>query len=148
MSPPLRIGVTGTRKGLTSVQRDRIHNMLAAWRTAGAIELHHGDCVGADDEIAQIAKSLGYKIVAHPPLNPKLRARCKVNDVVMEEQDYLTRNRSIVDMTDAMVGAPGEMTRKPRSGTWYTISYAGEKQRPLAVVGPSGEVEFQSGKKA
>jgi hypothetical protein len=60
--------VTGTRHGITKVQRKWMRQML----TQGPwTELRHGACVGADEETHHIAKERGMRITIHPPTDTK-----------------------------------------------------------------------------
>ena len=82
MSGLIRIGFTGTRNGMSLEQKHNVRVlMLTILHDYGSAErqAHHGDCVGADAEFHEIAESLGFFTVGHPPSNPSLRAFCKVN---------------------------------------------------------------------
>lgn len=93
--------------------------------------LHHGDCIGSDEQADEIAISMGWKIVVHPPINPKNRAWCENGDI-LQEKDYLVRNHDIVDACEVLVAAPtGDEIGS--SGTWATIRYA-RKQGKLVVI--------------
>jgi hypothetical protein len=115
----MKVGVTGSRfpRPDDYVARLRCHLV-----SLGATELHHGDCTGWDKQAHDLAVSMGIKTVAHPPSNPSMRAWCKA-DIVMPEDDYLARNRRIVDAVAFMVAAPDKPACN-RSGTWSTVRYA------------------------
>jgi hypothetical protein len=50
----------------------------------------------------------------------------------LETQAYHARNRWMVDRSDLVIGFPhGD---KPSSGTWYTIHYGAEQNRPRLIV--------------
>ena len=100
-------------------------------------ELHHGDCVGADAQIAQIAKLCGYKVVMHPPIKDDLRA-FHDSDEVKDPLSYFARNRNIVDQTDMLIVAPKENEWQPRGGTWYTHDYAVKKNKTCVIFYPNG----------
>jgi hypothetical protein len=75
----MRLGVTGSSHG-TTLEQDR-----AIWRLmshVAATELHHGDCVGADEVFhnaaigTRIPLSPHEVIIIHPPADPRKRAFC------------------------------------------------------------------------
>jgi hypothetical protein len=116
------VGFTGTRAGLTEYQRQRIRTILAE-----ATEVHHGDCVGGDEQFHRIAIAAGVPVVIHPPTDPKQRAFCRGAVAVMPPEPYLKRNQSIVRAVDMLIGAPKEM-KEPKpgrgQGTWSTVRFA------------------------
>jgi len=80
----LSVGFTGTKNGATDAQQDALHKLLL---TLAPSEAHHGDCVGADTQFHEAALSLEArsKIHIHPPSDPKARAYCDAEDVVVHE---------------------------------------------------------------
>jgi hypothetical protein len=66
----MKLGMTGTRKGMTDAQQ---RNSQAAHLAFRSELLSHGDCVGADDEAAAIAHGLGVRVVWHPPADEEHR---------------------------------------------------------------------------
>ena len=122
MGTPHTIGFTGSRHGLDDHQRDMLTANLRAFLREG-MEFHHGQCVGADEEAARIARQMGYRIVSHPPKNPTLRSS-EPADETWPPEDYLARNRMIVDEVDILIAAPRQAERMVRSGSWSTIRYA------------------------
>ena len=129
------IGITGTRSPLNTSQKDRIQKFLQNYYTHRS-ELHHGDCVGADAEVADIAKRLGYKIICHPPIKNELRAFYS-SDLTNVPQSYFARNRAIVDQTEHLIVAPFQDEWQPNGGTWYTHDYAKKKNKPLTIFYPN-----------
>ena len=75
---PLHVGFTGTQTGMTGPQQTRAYRLLLALK---ATDLHHGDCIGADDQIDQIGRELGLTIYIHPPTNPSKRAWCTARPI-------------------------------------------------------------------
>lgn len=127
----MKVGFTGTREGMSQAQREAVAKLLAELH---ADEFHHGDCIGADEQAAAIARAIGYRIHSHPPANSAIRAFARA-DVELEPKDYLVRNREIVDASDVLVAAPaGPEVR--RSGTWSTVRYARKRGRAVHVVMP------------
>lgn len=125
----MKVGFTGTRHGATPAQLDMLCRLL---KELGATELHHGDCVGADAEAHQIAKTLGLDVIIHPGPedNAALRAFCQGATLTHEPKKHLERNRCIVECTDTLIGCPEEDAEQQYGGTWYTIRYARNLLRP------------------
>jgi hypothetical protein len=55
----MKIGVTGTRSGMTQMQYSVCNTIFGPHIT----EVHHGDCIGADLDFAEIAKRNGLPVV-------------------------------------------------------------------------------------
>lgn len=130
------LGFTGTRDGMTDAQELMIWECLKRWRPD---ELQHGDCQGADAQAHALAVREGIRTVAHPPIVELLRAFCAA-DLVLEPQDYLRRDRNIVDASHALLAAPKTATEVGWSGTWYTIRYARRRHKNVVIIGPDGKV--------
>jgi hypothetical protein len=131
----MKIGITGTREGMTDHQFEMVRQYLQGRYCEGA-EFHHGDCVGVDAEAATLAKEIGYTIVSHPgPDNDGLRAYVPF-DECKEPQTHFKRNRTIVDSCDFLLVVPLQMEPQPRGGTWYTYDYAVKKNKPFFVIYP------------
>lgn len=137
----LSLGFTGTRDGMTDEQKDEVEKLLGQLVEADC-QFHHGDCIGADYEAAQLAQCLGYKIIGHPPSNPRSRAFFE-SDREVEPKGYLERNRDIVDIADALIATPKSIVEEIKgSGTWYTVRYA-RKKIPVYLVLPTGRLVIQ-----
>lgn len=130
----MKVGFTGTRKGMTQEQKESMKSLLTIFCLA---EFHHGDCIGADAEAHKIAKSLYMPIVIHPPVNNKARAFCKGD--IRPPKQYLVRNIDIVNECHVLIGAPSG-NEKVRSGTWSTLRYAKKRKTWFFVVYPTGLV--------
>ena len=143
----MRIGFTGTRGGMTEHQRRGVKAILRT-KMPKTENLHHGDCVGADSEVHDLAIALGIPLIVHPPVEPSNRAFRDVHRdslsrtrevTILEPKPYLERNHDIVDATDVLIAAPsGE--EQLRSGTWATIRYARKSGKEVWIVMPSGEM--------
>jgi hypothetical protein len=131
------IGFTGTRRGMTTAQRDHVQEKLLAWRP---LEVHHGDALGADAEFHEMVRTLlpDTKIVTHPPSNPKQRAFCQ-SDEQRPEEDYLARNKSIVRASHLVLAMPGENTEQLRSGTWSAVRLCRKSPVWFMVILPNGQ---------
>lgn len=118
------IGFTGTRSGMSERQLASLEFYL---KESGCETLHHGDCVGADSQADELARSLGIKIEIHPPSDPKKRAFCHERgpSKLWDEKPYLERNMDIVDVCEWLIAAPKVTAEESSySGTWATIRYA------------------------
>ena len=139
----IHIGFTGTQAGATPEQQ---HGVIRLLMKLGATDLHHGDCIGADDQADQIARELDIIRHLHIPTNANKRAHCMVRDgldVVYPALPYLERNRAIVDATAALIATPKEMAETLRSGTWATVRYARRQGKPVHIVWPDGTVSSE-----
>ncbi len=136
----MKIGFTGTQKGMNSKQLEELRRFL---QQIEAHELHHGDCMGADAQAHAIATALGLRIVIHPPTNPIKRAFCK-GDKTLPEQEYIYRNYHIVEDTEMLIAAPKTDYYQLRSGTWATVRYALLLSKYVVILLPSGGIKSMS----
>jgi len=141
----MEIGFTGTRKGMTAAQLNTLARELRQFsRPIGNAftAVHHGDCVGADEQFHQYIRK-NYPAVfihIHPPYDNEFRAFCDGDDAE-EPKEYLTRNRDIVDASQCILAVP-DGPEKNRSGTWYTIRYARRIGRRVMVILPTETIHF------
>ncbi len=129
-----KIGFSGTQLGMTKEQKLQLDHLLIQFKS---IEVHHGDCVGADAEFHDICRGFDFKIIGHPPLNSIKRA-FKECDELRIGRTYLDRNRDIVDEVNYMVFAPAEFSEVLRSGTWATIRYTNRIEKDYQIIYPDG----------
>lgn len=139
-TPILRIGITGTRQGLTAKQVKRLGQF---YQKFGPGEVHHGDCVGADEEADRLAQASRIPVVVHPPEDNRHRAYCQEYEQIREEKPYLARNRDIVNEADRLVVLPQGMEELERSGTWSTARYARKRKKPVCIIYPDGSVSME-----
>lgn len=134
----MKVGMTGTRRGLTNAQFDSLREELSH---LAATELHHGDCVGADVEVATLLaiEHPNVRIICRPCTIEKARAYTPANET-HDPIAPLDRNRLIVDHTDLLLAFPGTMNEQQRSGTWFTIRYARRQGKALRIFWPDGTV--------
>lgn len=127
----MRLGFTGSRHGMSQNQREQF---ALAVSDLQPVEFHHGDCLGADEQAHDIVRLFcpDTRIVVHPPESDYLRAY-KEGDIILESFGYIVRDRNIVDSTDALYATPYTDYYQPKSGSWFTIRYAGVKQKPCTV---------------
>ena len=130
----MKIGVTGTRSGMNEAQFAAMQEYLSQFVPADT-ELHHGDCVGVDVEVAMLAQSLGMRVVCHPPEKDELRANHN-SDEIRKPLSHFARNRNIVDDTDVLMVVPYQDNHQPNGGTWYTHDYAKKKGKEPVVFFP------------
>jgi hypothetical protein len=135
MSPAPQLGITGTRQGLTPAQAKSVREFLLEFPSHS--HLHHGDCVGADAQVAALARALAWRIISHPPSSSALRAHYP-SDEVRPCKSYLARNRDIVTESQVLLVIPKENTWHSQGGTWYTHDYAVKVGVPGVIFWPSG----------
>jgi len=145
----MKIGFTGTQKGLARSQYEALFRVLHGYSWAEEREFHHGNCVGGDESSHYIAGILKFKRVLHRPLSGRKEARCSFHlepvDVLMPRKDYLERNKNIVNATEVLVACPKEEDGETlRSGTWSTVRYARSLKRKIVIIRPSGKVEIEN----
>jgi len=140
----IKIGFTGTQSGMTLEQKKTVQRILLSFVEDENIfisEVHHGDCIGADENFHKIIKAydhfLGIAIHIHPPIKAIKRAFCD-GTVLHKEKSYLVRNHDIVDACNVMIATPGEREEQLRSGTWSTIRYAKKCDKALHIIYPDG----------
>ena len=135
-----QIGFTGTRHGLTPLQREAVAAILERATRAGAFVAHHGDCVGADAEFHDLCRMLPQSyIVVHPgPLEDLPNQAGRVGDERRLHLPHMRRNKNIVIAATVMIAAPFELSPQEHGGTWRTIEMARKAKRPLAIVSSDG----------
>lgn len=102
---------------------------------------HHGDCVGSDEEMHMITLAAAFKIIIHPPKDPKLRAFCKHAFITRPEEDYLKRTTQIVRESDYMIFTPRQNSEILRSGTWTAVRRANTHRVPYSIILPDGAIQ-------
>lgn len=137
----MKVGFTGTRFGMTEPQKAVL--TVGLFGMGIVTELHHGDCVGADEDAHKIALDMGILIVVHPPEEPLHRAFCKNAKEVLEQKPYLIRNQDIVDQTDLLIATPFFEYEEVRGGTWFTVRYARLRKKRIVIAWPSGKFELE-----
>lgn len=140
------LGFTGTRTFITCAQREVLRDWVDRAR-----EVHHGACIGADEECHNIALEAGKLIVVHPPIDTSRMMTPNWNHpnvTVREHKPYHPRNRDIVNASTHLLALP-DGPWKPFGGTWYTVDFAtGHKDIhmmihtiPVTICYPDGELE-------
>ena len=138
------LGITATRNGMSDEQVISLTKVFLRHRWA---EFHHGDCVGGDDEAANLFYELccknftgdeRAKIVAHPPIIEDYRAHNQWADVTQPARPYLSRNRNIVHSVGHLIVVPKHSAWRASGGTWYTHDYAMKHRVSMTVILPNG----------
>ena len=132
------IGFTGTRNGLTDLQRKSLGRLFREYYREN-IQFHHGDCVGADYEAGVAALATNYYVVIHPPILNKHRAFSKKNEE-RTPASYMDRNLDIVRECHILIACPKENNEQLRSGTWSTIRKGIRLGKRVLIVFPDGDV--------
>lgn len=135
----MKVGITGTREGLTEAQKIRMNSLGEAAITV----LHHGDCIGVDAYSHSMARHSHIRVEVHPPSDNRERAHSQLgpSDVEHPPKPYLARNHDIVDASDVLVAFPKGYSEELRSGTWATVRYARKQKVPVVIVWPSGDLK-------
>lgn len=146
----MEIGFTGSRHGMQKAACAKIQALFmiywAIWPAGGDNTLHHGDCVGSDEQAFNIAKFLGFASIAYPASDVRNRwLASTASDIIRDAAPALERNKTIVSDSDILIAAvhgfnPGRM--QERSGTWATIRYAKKEGLPIWLVDPWGQAQF------
>lgn len=134
------VGFTGTRNGMTNEQMKGLLTVLSQYHPD---EVHHGDCIGADEQFHQFCRNstlIAPKIVSHPPTDNTLRARCTA-DEIRYPKPFLERNKDIVRESNVLIAAPSGRIEQLRSGTWSTVRFARKQGIPVVLVYPEGDWE-------
>lgn len=151
----ISVGFTGTRKGMTIVQWEKVEDLLLRLWYMRAGEWHNGDCVGADHQSNMTVKSINemkrnateaveIKTFGHPCTLTNYRAHDSY-DHEYPPLPPMTRNRKIVHDSHVMLGTPGNYQLVVRgSGTWGTIKHTRIVRRPLFIVYPDASVEVEN----
>lgn len=134
------IGFTGTQRGWTKAQEDAVREFLLGRALHDTRVFRHGDCVGSDEQGAELAMELFYRVVSYPPKNPVKRAYADSHEV-REPAPYLERDHNIVDDCQEVLATPAQRFEILRSGTWATIRYARKIGKRVTVIYPDGSKE-------
>lgn len=125
----MKVGFTGTRKGMSEAQFNQLRVVLRRWLqfahdAAGGTslpEFHHGESpngASADLDARDEAVCYGFKQIPHPPKDDTPAA-------------MLARNRDIATIYDILIAAPETDKEVLRSGTWATVRYARACHKPI-----------------
>lgn len=146
------LGFTGTRKGLSLQQLKSLQEFLQL--LDGIKEVHHGDCIGGDEQFHGLAIAHHVpSVVIHPGYNDRgespSRSFCNEHSPgeghslisVLPAGPYLLRDKDIVNSSQLLIGCPLTHQEQIRSGTWTTIRYARKINRAHIIIYPDGHPE-------
>ena len=146
MGKRFTLGVTGTRYGMTTAQRDWAIDYIETFKPD---RFRHGCCVGVDEQMHHLVTrhSPLTKIVVHPPVDLKWAAlelldAQEPHVFIQPARGYHERNRDIVDASLVLLAFPREMEEQETGGTWYTVRYAADRI-PCRIVYPDGSEELR-----
>jgi len=141
----MRIGFTGTRKGMSALQYKTVMSLVMDFRPEWA---GHGDCIGSDTDFHKICVFLrGSTTNPGPPrlhlfpANSLQRANNEPWDVIEPPKDPLLRNRDIAKWCNKLIATPKEEDGIIRSGTWATVRYAIQFGKVIYIVLPNGKIK-------
>lgn len=139
------VGFTGTRRGMTAIQKEQVTKLVISLRESGYSIARHGMCVGADEDFHNIVRELEFYVIGHPGVNSRgacpSRGRTKP-DLILEALPFIERNHIISDFSSVMIATPKALYEEFRgSGTWATIRYTKRQHRKLFIVYPTGMIE-------
>lgn len=132
------IGFTGARNGMTDWQEQELNLLLANFKhDPEDVIFRHGDCVGSDEQAAQIFMDYGALVLGYPGHLLEYRANFP-SHVTFEPENTIKRNKRIVDASQLLIATPDSYSPKPHSGTWSTISYSEGQEKPTLKIFPNG----------
>ena len=143
---PLRIGFTGTRRGMTYPQTQAVKKLFYGSKE---FELHQGCCLGADEDAVCLAildpfdKYACVRVIGHPCTIKGQQSEDVISlcDEVRTALPPLERNKVIVDACDLLVATPATDHEELRSGTWATIRYARKAGKVIYLVLTDGSIK-------
>jgi hypothetical protein len=125
----MRIGFSGTRKGITAHQKESIRRIFFyGEKDLSSVVIHHGGCTGADKEFHWIVRPYNpARIFVHPSNAPRYQAYCPADPPTVfrfPEAPLLVRNKDIVDSVDVLLYAPETSFEQRVGEMWFTVRYA------------------------
>jgi hypothetical protein len=157
----LNIGITGSRKPLPTIQIKSLYFVMMKLcldelaMDGGSVAIHHGCCVGADEEAHNLAETMaGVSIHGHPGMDEWGKSRLTLPtgkydyDILHSRELYKTRNWNIVNVSDVLIACPAYPENDKgsrRSGTWQTVRMARRASKTVKYVWANGEVSTVTG---
>lgn len=136
-----KIGITGTRLGMSEQQKKKFLDLIAELKPDVFID---GCCIGVDEECFLLVKEMEIQTVGRPGYSALTNESINLNrsqyqrDIMHPSKTHFARNRDIVDESDIMIAIPYELNGK--GGTNYTIDYAIKRRKPLFIILRDGEL--------
>lgn len=103
--------------------------------------VHHGACVGADEDFHCICLAAGVPVETWPGDIPDLTAPCLGFAATHPPAPCIERNHSIVDACEVLIVAPAGYKEARQSGTWATFRYGVAQGKKVFLVWPDGRLE-------
>ena len=122
---------------MTSFQRRSLDVLLSILKPS---EVHHGDCVGADEQFHVMCMERHIHVIIHPPDNDVLRAH-SIGGFSLAPRPYLERNKDIINLSDMLIAAPKGPEVQQGSGTWQSIRWVRRLEKPVIIIHPEGYLE-------
>ena len=136
----MTLGFTGTQKGLTQKQKVDLLGLLQFFNRTTMFgqkhKLHHGDCVGADEEVHYCALKLNYEIFIHPLVGQSNSASCEGAVKIFLPSEHMIQCQHIVDSCSTLIACPSEETENVDSKTWDITRYAQKVHKPIIKINP------------
>jgi hypothetical protein len=139
------IGISGTRDPMSSDQEHAFFDLIIQGLRAGATELHHGACTGADAFAHYHMATQAIVTHVHPPTDKKFSAEDFLlrhpRRVDHEAKSYTDRNGDIAEACTILIAAPRypeDDVKSKRSGTWQTVRKAHSLGKPVFIADYEG----------
>lgn len=132
----MHVGFSGSQFGMSTAQILAVDKLIID--NTVTYVAHSGDCIGADKEFHELVKLRGLLSIGHPPIDDSKRAYCDFDEELPPEE-YLIRNKIIVNSSNWMIFGPKGYKEELRSGTWSTVRYARKIKKNGFIVWPDGK---------
>ncbi len=144
----MKVSFTGTRRGMTVLQRRALRTELSALFSPVSNTGHlfiHGDCIGADEQAHKMVRRYfpWVSIATRPSNHHEMRAECEA-DVMHAPCDPLIRNVSIVREGSVLLACPAENEEQRRGGTWFTVRKARAMGKRIVLIRPDGTIKEEN----
>ena len=138
----MKLGITGTRKGMTGIQ---IKGCLLLFNEIEPEWIIHGAAHGVDNQAHHMADDLKIRRHIWPSNLIGATSDCLTNrrDIWEDSKSPLERNHDIVDTCDILVAFPAERNEILRSGTWATVRYALKMLKPTVIIYPHSKRRYK-----
>lgn len=123
---------TGSRGPLTLEQSGYVRKVVNSLPLTQTDKVRQGGAKGVDFCVAKYVPSAMQTVYApcsapwseYHPVGAILRRHTPEGGFATHAEDYLDRNREMVDGADVLIAFPKTAEEETRSGTWATIRYA------------------------
>lgn len=141
------IGFTGTREGMSPVQKEVVAHLLKTIEMKAFIDhVSHGDCVGADADFDEIAEKMNIVRWVYPSNIPSMRAHTEEHGatIITEPGPPLERNVMITAGARYLIACPKTADEQVRSGTWHAVRCARKNKTTIYIVYPDGTLKVEN----